>query len=75
MAKNAHNDFEAVVFEKYPQVADVKAKMLDLGAAFAVMSGSGSTVIGYFTSMGQAKRALTAFKSAYPIVFTANINQ
>jgi 4-diphosphocytidyl-2-C-methyl-D-erythritol kinase len=41
-----HNDFERSVFKRYPQLKIIKNKLLDLGCLNAVMSGSGSTVIG-----------------------------
>lgn len=43
------NDFERVVFKKYPKIEKIKYDMLRLGAEFALMSGSGSTVYGVFT--------------------------
>lgn len=42
------NDFEAGVFQKYPEIQEVKRKLYELGASFAAMSGSGSTVFGLF---------------------------
>lgn len=42
------NDFEEVVFKIYPQVQAIKETLYDMGAAFALMSGSGSTVFGLF---------------------------
>ncbi|MDR1371344.1 MAG: 4-(cytidine 5'-diphospho)-2-C-methyl-D-erythritol kinase [Dysgonamonadaceae bacterium] len=42
------NDFEASVFEKYPEIEAVKKKMYDDGAVYASMSGSGSAVFGIF---------------------------
>ena len=42
------NDFEASVFPKYPEIAEIKDKMYDLGALYASMSGSGSSVFGIF---------------------------
>ncbi len=42
------NDFEKSVFEKYPQIAEVKQLLYDSGAVFASMSGSGSAVFGIF---------------------------
>ena len=42
------NDFEASVFSKYPEIAAIKDKMYDLGALYASMSGSGSSVFGIF---------------------------
>lgn len=42
------NDFEQSVFSKYPEIAAIKDKMYDLGAIYASMSGSGSSVFGIF---------------------------
>ena len=42
------NDFEDSVFCKYPEIAAIKDKMYDMGALYAAMSGSGSSVFGIF---------------------------
>ena len=42
------NDFEATVFPLHPIIADIKKRLLDAGAYYASMSGSGSTVFGFF---------------------------
>jgi len=42
------NDFEKSVIPKYPQIAELKQILYDLGAGFASMSGSGSAVYGIF---------------------------
>jgi 4-diphosphocytidyl-2-C-methyl-D-erythritol kinase len=42
------NDFEKSIFEKYPLIGQLKEKMYSLGAAYAAMSGSGSSVFGIF---------------------------
>lgn len=42
------NDFEDSVFQKYPELASLKDKLYDLGAVYASMSGSGSTLYGIF---------------------------
>lgn len=42
------NDFENPVFEKYPAIKNIKARLYKLGALYASMSGSGSTVFGIF---------------------------
>ena len=47
------NDFEASVFEKYPQIAEVKAQLYAAGAIFALMSGSGSSVFALFENRVQ----------------------
>lgn len=42
------NDFEPHLFEKHPQLASIKQQLYDGGAAYAAMSGSGSTLFGIF---------------------------
>lgn len=42
------NDFEPSVFQKCPEIGRVKDDMYDMGALYASMSGSGSTVFGIF---------------------------
>ena len=42
------NDFEATVFPGHPAIAAIKKRLLDAGAFYASMSGSGSTVFGLF---------------------------
>ena len=50
------NDFEKSVFAAHPIIADFKQKMIDAGATYASMSGSGSTVFGLFPNKEQAER-------------------
>lgn len=42
------NDFEDNVFKKFPEIAAIKDELYDLGAVYAAMSGSGSSVYGIF---------------------------
>ena len=42
------NDFEMSVFEQFPQVKQVKESLYQLGAVYASLSGSGSSVFGIF---------------------------
>ena len=46
--KVATNDFEDTVFVAHPEIAEIKQRLLDAGAVYAAMSGSGSTVFGLF---------------------------
>lgn len=43
------NDFEIPVFTKLPEVAALKKKLYELGAIYASMTGSGSSVYGIFS--------------------------
>lgn len=42
------NDFELSVFKKFPEIKNIKEDLYDLGAIYAAMSGSGSSVFGIF---------------------------
>jgi 4-diphosphocytidyl-2-C-methyl-D-erythritol kinase len=42
------NDFEASIFVNHPKIAELKSELLKLGALYASMSGSGSSVFGVF---------------------------
>ena len=42
------NDFEKSVFPAHPRIATIKQRLYDLGAVYASMSGSGSSVFGIF---------------------------
>jgi 4-diphosphocytidyl-2-C-methyl-D-erythritol kinase len=44
----AENDFEDTVFKIHPELAGIKKRLLDAGALYAAMSGSGSTIFGLF---------------------------
>jgi 4-diphosphocytidyl-2-C-methyl-D-erythritol kinase len=46
--ENLSNDFEASIFPKYPVLKTLKNKLYDLGALYASMSGSGSTMYAIF---------------------------
>lgn len=52
------NDFEKSVFTRYPQIAEIKDSMYDLGAVYASMSGSGSSVYGIFETPPNEKDVL-----------------
>ena len=44
------NDFEQTVFPLHSEIAAIKQRLLDAGAIYAAMSGSGSTVFGLFAT-------------------------
>lgn len=55
------NDFENHIFVAHPAIAELKKAMLDAGAVYASMSGSGSAVFGIFESEPQIEIADTNY--------------
>jgi 4-diphosphocytidyl-2-C-methyl-D-erythritol kinase len=55
------NDFEPSVFAALPQLWVIKAQLIDAGAVYAAMSGSGSTIFGIFNSDKLAEAAADTF--------------
>ena len=64
------NDFEPVVFDHYPSVRKVKEELLEEGALFASLSGSGSAVFGLFDGKSEAEKAMQRFSKHYPVSLT-----
>ncbi len=52
-----HNDLEKVTCQRYPIVEEIKARLLAVGAAGTLMSGSGPTVFGVFGTQAAAEKA------------------
>ena len=46
--KYMHNDFETSIFKRYPAIAKIKEALYYNGALYASMSGSGTSVYGFF---------------------------
>lgn len=59
------NDFEASVFAQLPVLADIKQRLYDMGAVYAAMSGSGSTIFGIF------RNEQNGLAQTFPDCFTA----
>lgn len=51
------NDFEMVLFNDYPVLADIKKTLLAVGAEGALLSGSGATLFGVFRDQASATYA------------------
>ncbi|HEY1937317.1 MAG TPA: 4-(cytidine 5'-diphospho)-2-C-methyl-D-erythritol kinase [Candidatus Angelobacter sp.] len=52
------NDFESVVFPKYPAIREVKRALERSGAKYVSLSGSGSAVFGLFSDQESAAEAV-----------------
>ncbi|MGQ9463741.1 MAG: 4-(cytidine 5'-diphospho)-2-C-methyl-D-erythritol kinase [Candidatus Fervidibacter sp.] len=54
----AVNAFEKIIAPRIPAVTELKQRLLSAGAVTAVMSGSGTTVVGLFFDRKEARQAL-----------------
>jgi 4-diphosphocytidyl-2-C-methyl-D-erythritol kinase len=59
------NDFEPLVFQTYPELGSIKEKLNTMGAVFSLMSGSGSSIYGFFENEKKAIAALSSFPKSY----------
>jgi len=66
MASQLYNALEPITAKKHPIILDIKSELIQLGAAGAMMSGSGPTVFGLFDNFAQADAAKGAIKEAHP---------
>lgn len=70
------NDFERVVFPKYPELREVKRVLERAGAAYASLSGSGSAIYGLFASRDAAVKAASRLRAdGTPAVATATLTR
>ncbi len=65
------NDFESIVVPTYPEIGEIKKMLIDLGAEYASLSGSGSTVYGIFNDDVYLNNALSYFSPKHK-TFIAN---
>ena len=59
------NDFEQVVFPKYPELREVKSVLERAGAIYASLSGSGSALYGLFRSRAAAAKAVARLRKRW----------
>jgi 4-diphosphocytidyl-2-C-methyl-D-erythritol kinase len=60
----ARNDLEEAVLAAHPEIAEVKRRLLGLGARHALMSGSGATVFGVFDNSQTIEHAESEVRAA-----------
>ncbi|MCA9364557.1 MAG: hypothetical protein KC736_01560 [Candidatus Moranbacteria bacterium] len=63
--QHLHNDFENHIFTLYPELKQIKSRLIQSGACASFMTGSGSTMIGIFENIDHAK---TAQKKLFPTI-------
>lgn len=64
LSPGPYNALEAPARALLPEIGRIKERMRSLGAAYAAMSGSGSTVFGAFHDLEAARRAQAALPGA-----------
>ncbi|HWP82258.1 MAG TPA: 4-(cytidine 5'-diphospho)-2-C-methyl-D-erythritol kinase [Bacteroidota bacterium] len=64
------NDFESTVFRQYPEVMHLKEKLIRGGADFALMSGSGSSVFGFFSNERYVRELHDRLAQSYAVSLT-----
>jgi 4-diphosphocytidyl-2-C-methyl-D-erythritol kinase len=70
------NDFERVVFPKYPELREVKRVLERAGAVYASLSGSGSATYGLFASREAAEKAAAQLrKDGVPATATTTLTR
>jgi 4-diphosphocytidyl-2-C-methyl-D-erythritol kinase len=70
------NDFERVVFPKYPELREVKSVLERAGAVYASLSGSGSATYGLFASREAAEKAAARLcKDGIPATATTTLTR
>ena len=61
------NDFEESVFKEIPELNEIKRQLYDLGASYAAMSGSGSSMFGLFVQEPQDLRTLITHSGQWTV--------
>ncbi len=70
------NDFEQVVFPKYPELREVKSVLERAGAFYASLSGSGSALYGLFASRTAGQKAAVRLqRDGVPAVVTTTLTR
>jgi 4-diphosphocytidyl-2C-methyl-D-erythritol kinase len=73
IASASFNHFEQIVLPRQPRTAHTFEKMQGCGADMVRMSGSGPTVVGYFTCADAAARCAALFRADGYDAFAAKL--
>lgn len=78
VVRSMHNDFEPTVFDAYPELASLRDEMMHHGAQMAVLSGSGSTMVGVARDVEHAHRLkseLQGFEQVDRVLVSSSIDE
>lgn len=68
-----YNSMEEVTFSIYPELKEIKSSLLDLGADFSLMSGSGPSIFAGFAKEEKRDQAYELIKDKYKYVFKSQM--
>ena len=71
----AGNDFDPVVFSRFPQLGRWRSSLLKYGAELCVLSGSGSGLVALFSGRGVAARAARGLPDAGTVVLAETLSE
>ena len=75
-AATLKNDLEPAVIRHHPTIARIKTSLVEAGAVFAAMSGSGSAVFGLFERVDAARRtAADLSRPGWQVVCTRTVSR
>ena len=72
VAEHWSNDFEKVIFHRFPDLKKLKDRLARTGAAATMMSGSGSALFGFYDSREQAMAARDSLNGIDGEIFLAH---
>ena len=61
--EHVFNDFEEYAFHMHPELEEIKSKLYEMGALYASMSGTGSSIYGFFKEEVEIELGLKQFVS------------
>jgi len=72
IANNLFNSFEGLIIKKYPEIGNIKDRLIKEGALGALMSGSGPTVFGIAQNKEQALKIYEKLKLEYKSIWAVH---
>jgi len=66
LASMAENDFEAVVFQRFPLLGRIRAVMEETSPTLSLLSGTGASLFAVFLDKGAAEAGLEGLQASFP---------